>query len=358
MTIQCALIGVQESGKTSLLESIRGESFSSTYIQTAALDIRVVKSDEKHEFRFKDFGGAEKWLEINKANIRANIHFFVIDPYQDLNTQLKYFENYLPVRDPITNQPTHEFISICNIVISKSDLLAKKPENERETFRKAIEEYQNMLVKTYNFNCEIVTTSAKLNTGKDELLKLITKQLGSNISSAQAANTSLASSAAYLGLGASSSANQTSDEAKSSNGNTVPDYDSKFMQGLSSTTTEKKAALQALFERELALAGNNLKAIQALVAAAEPYLNEHKNPRKDKFFGIHNTATWQHCLKLARDQGLASLTAMTYRKSTLIYWEKQTLFSTHRGNSVLVGAFGKTHAQKEIERLIKNRRIS
>ncbi|CEG56719.1 hypothetical protein [Legionella fallonii] len=85
-------------------------------------------------------------------------------------------------------------------------------------------------------------------------------------------------------------------------------------------------------------------------------LNTHTNPSWDRFFGIHNTASWSNTLKTIRENALnkllKQLDEMNNDEEKLALLEdakKLPLFCEHRNNFIIQGAWGRTHSVKLIE---------
>jgi small GTP-binding protein len=337
MTIRITLIGVTKSGKTLLTQRLAGEAFSNDWYETIGIDFRILNRvviknghEETLKIQLWDTSGAERFASIAKVYTK-NSCYFVIDPSEAIEPQIAYLNKFL-------EQPTFiEAGAFCNIIITKCDLLESIEEKERNARLDKIEAYRQELITTYQLKSELVKTSEKTGTGLKELMQLSINQ--------------------FLEL-----PNSTHHEPESI---IVDDYASKFSHlDTSTNVSQLKQQAQTIFEEELAFAGDNLQKIQDLLTAAKPYLNQHQNHRKDKMFRIHNTNTWQHCVKLARERGLGILTSIatastepTETENMLTLWETKSLFASHRGNSFFTGAFGRTKAQKEIEHLHKQVRL-
>ncbi len=100
----------------------------------------------------------------------------------------------------------------------------------------------------------------------------------------------------------------------------------------------------------------------ALLAVAKPYINRHKHFDLDKLLGINITNTWNKILKFSREDALEKLKhdirSLDDESSiaTLQAWRNMSIFSQHRSNFKIFGAFGRTSAQKEIDEMILSRR--
>lgn len=87
-------------------------------------------------------------------------------------------------------------------------------------------------------------------------------------------------------------------------------------------------------------------------------LNEHRNPYRDRFFGLHNTNGWREMVKKIRQDALGQLLGDELKKCGDDYNAKKTLlqqarempiFKDHRNNSIFTGAFGRTQAVIDID---------
>jgi hypothetical protein len=103
--------------------------------------------------------------------------------------------------------------------------------------------------------------------------------------------------------------------------------------------------------------------IAALLEVSDKYINIHKYPNFDEKVGKTNTNTWSKTLKVARTQGLNIIKeeVKTAKKrgnvsvrsiEELEYFRNHSLFSRHRSNYKIFGAFWRTHAQVEIDSMI------
>jgi hypothetical protein len=101
--------------------------------------------------------------------------------------------------------------------------------------------------------------------------------------------------------------------------------------------------------------------IAALVLVAKPYINRHRRFDFDTTVGKSITHTWSKLLKVARDDALRLLevqvTPLDDKNAinALECWRQLGLFSQHRANFKIRGAFGRTHAQTEIDTMILTR---
>ncbi len=106
---------------------------------------------------------------------------------------------------------------------------------------------------------------------------------------------------------------------------------------------------------------NTLAKKAALLTAAKPYINRHKHFDLDKLLGKDITNTWSKILKVAREKAMQSLKSDINRLddksavAALQSWRKMGIFSQHRSNFKILGAFGRTSAQKEIDEMIESR---
>jgi hypothetical protein len=109
------------------------------------------------------------------------------------------------------------------------------------------------------------------------------------------------------------------------------------------------------------LVADSLEKKAALLDVAKPYINRHEHFDIDKILGKTNTSTWSRILKKARQDALTSLKVQVMpldderAVAALKCWRQIGIFSQHRSNFKILGAFGRTHAQKEIDTLITER---
>lgn len=103
---------------------------------------------------------------------------------------------------------------------------------------------------------------------------------------------------------------------------------------------------------ELLSGVTRLEDINALLTVAKPYINRHRNPIRDAIFGVNNTDTWRTCLKDARVKGLELLRNAQPTVEKLCAQRSTFLFASHRNESYLKGAWGRTSAQREIDGMI------
>ncbi|MDI9817898.1 MULTISPECIES: hypothetical protein [unclassified Legionella] len=88
-------------------------------------------------------------------------------------------------------------------------------------------------------------------------------------------------------------------------------------------------------------------------------LNEHQNPLRDRFFGIHNTNSWSETLRQFRAVAFNILKREVQGQSgnerirTLDEAKKLLLIYEHTNNSFFAGAWGKTTTIRLINKLIK-----
>jgi protein tyrosine phosphatase len=129
----------------------------------------------------------------------------------------------------------------------------------------------------------------------------------------------------------------------------------KIFAHLAINQHNRQAAL-VIFKEQLELTTSPIE-IQNLLSAAKPYINVHRNSW-DSFFHLENTNTWKKMIKLGRTRALAMLPLMIGRDSSETVADfletacKLSVFSQHRNNSVFFGAFGRTNAQRTIEKMI------
>jgi len=107
---------------------------------------------------------------------------------------------------------------------------------------------------------------------------------------------------------------------------------------------------------------HSLEGITQLLLTAKPYINRHRHFLWDAFFKKHNTNSWKTAFKAARSKSLEILKKELNNRTTeedkrhyLTTWRKNMLFSEHRNESILCGAFGRTRAQKSIDNLLKQK---
>lgn len=94
----------------------------------------------------------------------------------------------------------------------------------------------------------------------------------------------------------------------------------------------------------------------------EKILNEHENPRGDRFFGIKNTDSWRFLLTALKAKGEKLLKNTLDNDASLCYSQKRAIANyaiqnpittAHRNNHWWQGAFGTTATTKRFEKWIE-----
>ena len=108
-----------------------------------------------------------------------------------------------------------------------------------------------------------------------------------------------------------------------------------------------------IFDKALAEA-NTIEEIMALLIVAKPYINRHRNPLTDWMRNKENTETWKTCFKAARVRALSLLPTAAPTETLLNAYRSEFIFADHRKESYLLGAWGNTSAQRDIDSMIGN----
>jgi hypothetical protein len=138
----------------------------------------------------------------------------------------------------------------------------------------------------------------------------------------------------------------------------VNNINTNYLQYQKLFDNQDRAASIKIFKENLKLA-DSLPKIVALTEAAHPFIDIHKHFRLDDKLGKTNTNTWSKSLKAARADAMKILKLhvdSSEDKSKTIealeYWRGNGIFSTHRSNFKILGAFGRTKAQVEIDTML------
>jgi hypothetical protein len=140
--------------------------------------------------------------------------------------------------------------------------------------------------------------------------------------------------------------------------NLVNSINTNYLQYQKLFADQDRDASITIFKENLKLA-DSLPKIVALTEAAHPFIDIHKHFRLDDKLGKTNTNTWSKSLKAARADAMKILKLhvdSSEDKSKTIealeYWRGNGIFSTHRSNFKILGAFGRTKAQVEIDTML------
>lgn len=129
---------------------------------------------------------------------------------------------------------------------------------------------------------------------------------------------------------------------------------------------DKQAQISILFENKHTQ--TRLNFFSTDLNRIETHCNTHKNEKWDRFLGKTNTKSWNTTFKTIRTQALVDLKselvgldkkysasselAATNKLELLNKCRNSDLFKKHRNNYFFQGAFGRTNAVKEIDRMI------
>lgn len=118
-------------------------------------------------------------------------------------------------------------------------------------------------------------------------------------------------------------------------------------------------------DQEISIAKTALKKVSTvcglnqLYQYSKNYVNKHKHPWVDAILGKANTKSWQSFAATLREKALFQLKIEMYhlntpeeKKSYLLEARKLPVFSEHRSNYIVTGAFFRTATIKKIDQLI------
>ncbi len=355
MQITAAVLGVNKSGKTMLINRIadNGKPFTETYSKTYCHGRSYAYPGDLGELVILDTSMEEK---IAPEHILAYIYYLVVDPTQEIEPQLTYLETFV----------TPPYIH--NIIITKADLLATLDPEELRVKREKIAAFQQKLTTEYGLKCGMLETSSKDATGIDSLKASYTsifQDVKAALRSAEPAEEKTAVSAATTRAMPPTTSSSTNTSYMSTQPfNAISDTNYYvFFRNLSSfphmnEKQQDREKAKAIFDEQLEAAGDDLNKIQKLITTAEPYINRHRNPLRDNLCRNKITTSWSQSLGKARVKAIAALDEKVANKDPsvtdemLTHWYTQSLFAEHRSNSIFKGAFGKTIAQAKIEDLM------
>jgi small GTP-binding protein len=349
ITIKITIVGAETAGKSALLERIVEDTFAESYFSTIGVDFKVTNDCKKLangkivnvKIQYWDTAGADRFRLITQSYYSNTKYFIgVIDASEDFDIQSAFIAEELKM---IPEEASWV------IVLTKSDLV-----DDADKLTEIVEKTQAFIdaINLKKNTLGLIVTSAKTGDGIENVtnpffdaeIKLLEQAAAQQPTAYQPQNETN-----YL----------NPDPTKNSECYQYLSYLSQRFDGLSNHPSmendpaDRERAL-SIFQDELSTCGDDLEKYEMLAGFAKPYINRHRHPVLDMRFGKENTSTWNNALQETRKAALCRVKQTGFFTSeNLSYWRDRTLFSEHRNNFRLAGAFGRTSAQKEIDGLIK-----
>jgi small GTP-binding protein len=343
--IKITLIGLEKAGKTALVRRIVTNTFDPEYLSTIGFDSADIAAHRKLAngklVNFKlvcwDISSLERYRSIAQTYYTNTQYAIgVIDASEDFDKQAAFLANEMKAFPKEASWL---------IVLTKADLV-----EDTDKLNEIAAKAQAFLVANLKENTlGVITTSAYADTGIESVVNRVCDSQIKLLEQQQEEH-------------------QPPQEQKMDKDSDLarvgprPRYNKHLRQlfaGLSTNPSMELAPAdreQALniFLEEVRTCDADPEKYEMLTEFAKPYINRHRNPLVDKKFGKVNTSTWNHALQEVRKAALSVLKGSEFVTSEdLSYWRDRSLFAEHRNNSRLIGAFGKTHAQKEIDGLLR-----
>ena len=155
------MLGLLSVGKTSLTERYVNSIFSDRYLSTVGLKIskkNVVVDGTEMSIVLWDMEGRDEYTDINMANLRGAMGFFVV---ADL-TRLETFEAALKIRQIVLDTLGRDVPNI--LLLNKSDLTDWEVDNER-------------VEQAVASGIKIMRVSAKTGTAVDEAFDTLARNM-------------------------------------------------------------------------------------------------------------------------------------------------------------------------------------